>query len=41
MIKEVKNTVLLTCVISYPNNKEIVETFYKKELQEANQKKVG
>ena len=41
LTKEVKNTVLLACVISYSNNEEIVGTFYKKELQEANKKKVG
>ena len=38
MIKKVKNTVSWAYVISDLNGKEIVETFYQKELQKANQK---
>ena len=40
VIKKVKNTVSLTYVINDFNDKEIVETFYEKELQEINQKRV-
>ena len=39
-ITKVKNTVLWTCVISDFKCEEIVETFYEKKLQKANQKKV-
>ena len=39
VIKEVKNTVPWTCVISDLNGEEIIETFYEKELQKANQQK--
>ena len=39
VIKKVKNTVPLTYVISDLNGEEIVETFYKKELEKTNQKK--
>ena len=35
--KNVKNTVPWIYVISHLNGEEIVETFYKKELQKANQ----
>ena len=38
MIKKVKNTVLWTYVISNLKGEKIVGTFYKKELQKANQK---
>ena len=38
VIKKVKNTVPWTYVISDPKGKEIVGTFYKKELQKTNQK---
>ena len=38
VIKNVKNTVLQTCVISDLNVEEIFETFYEKELQKTNQK---
>ena len=38
MIKKVKNTVPLTYVISDLKGKEIVGTFYKKELQKINKK---
>ena len=38
VIKEVKNTVLWTYVINDLDREEIVGTFYKKELQKANQK---
>ena len=38
MIKKVVNVVLWTYVISDLNGEEIVETFYKKELQKINQK---
>ena len=38
MIKKVKNTVPWTCVINDLNGKEIVGTFYEKELQKTNQK---
>ena len=37
MIKEVKNTVLWTYVISDLNDKETTGTFYEKELQKTNQ----
>ena len=37
VIKKVKNTVLWTYVINDLNSEEIVETFYEKELQKANQ----
>ena len=40
VIKKVKNTVSLTYVINDFNDEEIVETFYEKELQEINQKRV-
>ena len=39
MIKKVKNTVPWTYVISDLKGKEVVGTFYKKELQKTNQKK--
>ena len=39
VIKEVKNTVPWTYVISDLNGKEIIETFYEKELQKTNQQK--
>ena len=38
MIKKLKNTVLWTYVISDLSGKEIVGTFFKKELQKTNQK---
>ena len=38
MIKKVKNIVSWEYVISDLNGEEIVGTFYKKELQETNQK---
>ena len=38
MIKNVKNAVPWTYVISDLNGEEIVGTFYEKELQKANQK---
>ena len=41
MIKKVKNTVLLTYLISDINGEEIAGTFYKKELQKTNQKEFG
>ena len=37
VIKKVKNTVSWTCVISDLNGGKIIETFYEKELQKANQ----
>ena len=37
-MKKVKNTVPWTYVISDLNGEEIVETFYKKELQKTNRK---
>ena len=37
MIKEVKNTVPWTYVISDLNGEEIIETFYEKKLQKTNQ----
>ena len=40
MITQVKNTVLLTYVISDCKGEEIVGTFYKKELQKINQKEL-
>ena len=36
MIKEIKNTVPWTYVISDLNSEEIIRTFYEKELQKAN-----
>ena len=36
VIKKVKNTQLWTCVISDLNRKEIVRTFYEKELHKSN-----
>ena len=38
MIKNVKNTVPRTCVISDVHGEETVGTFYEKELPKANQK---
>ena len=38
MIKKVKNTVSWTYVTSNLKDEEIVEIFYKEELQESNQK---
>ena len=38
MIKEVKNTVPWTYVISDVNGEKIIGTFYEKELQKINQK---
>ena len=38
MIKKVKNTVPETYIISDLKGKEIVETFYEKDLQKTNQK---
>ena len=38
--EKVKNTFLWTYVISDTNAEEIVGTFYKKELQKTNQKKI-
>ena len=38
MIKKVKNTVLWTYVFSDLKGEEIVEMFYEKEFQKANQK---
>ena len=38
MIKEVKNTVPWTYVISDLNGEKIIGTFYEKELQKTNQK---
>ena len=40
MITEVKNTVPWTYAISDHNSKEIVRTFYEKELRKANQGKL-
>ena len=40
MTKEVKNTALWTYFISDLNEEENVGTFYKKELQKTNQKKI-
>ena len=40
VITQVKNTVLLTYVISDCKGEEIVGTFYKKELQKINQKEL-
>ena len=37
VIKEIKNTVLWTYVINDHNGREIIETFYEKELQKINQ----
>ena len=37
MIKEIKNAVLCTYVINDLNGKEIIGTFYEKELQKINQ----
>ena len=39
VIKEVKNTIPQTHVISDLNGEEIIGTFYEKELQKANQRK--
>ena len=39
MIKEVKNTVPWTYIISNVNGEKIIGTFYEKELQNKNQKK--
>ena len=38
MIKKVKNTVSWTYIINDLNGKEIIRTFYEKELQKTNQK---
>ena len=38
VIKKVKNTVPLTCVINDLNGEEIIRTFYEKDLQKTNQK---
>ena len=38
VIKEIKNTVPLTYVINDLNGKEIIGTFYEKELQKTSQK---
>ena len=38
MIKKVKNAVPKTYIISDLKGKEVVETFYEKELQKTNQK---
>ena len=38
VITKVKNTVPWTYIISELNGKEIIETFYEKELQNTNQK---
>ena len=38
MIKKVKNTVPETYIISDLKGKEIIETFYEKDLQKTNQK---
>ena len=38
--KKIKNTVPWTYVIDDLNGEEIIETFYEKELQKANQKKI-
>ena len=38
MIKKVKNTVPKTYIISDLKGREVVETFYEKELQKTNQK---
>ena len=40
MIKKVKNTVPWTYFINDLNGKEVVGTFYKKELQKTNQKEL-
>ena len=40
-LKKVKNTVPWTYVITDLNVEEIVGRFYKKELQKANQQKLG
>ena len=39
LIKEIKNTVLWTYVISDLNGEEIVVMFYKKQLQKTNRRK--
>ena len=36
VIKKVKNTVPWTCIINDLNGKEIIGTFYEKELQKTN-----
>ena len=41
MIKKVKSTVPWTYVVEDLNAEEIVVTFYKKELQEANHEEVN
>ena len=41
VIKKVKSTVPWTIAISNPQRAEIVENFYEKELQKANQKEFG
>ena len=38
VIKKIKRTVAWTCIISDLNGEEIIGTFYKKELQKADQK---
>ena len=38
VIKKVKNTVLSTYAINYLDGEEVVGTFYRKELQQTNQK---
>ena len=40
MIKKVKNTFPRTYVVSDPKGKEIVGTFYEKELQKRKQKRI-
>ena len=40
VIKKVKNTVPWTYVINDLNGEEIIGTFYEKELQKTNQKKI-
>ena len=38
MIKKIQNTASWIYVINDLNGEEVIETFYKKELQKANQK---
>ena len=41
VIKEVKNTVSWTYVVSDLNHEDITGTFYEKELQKTNQEEIG
>ena len=40
VVKEIKNTVPYTYVINDINGEEIIGTFYEKELQKTNKKKL-